>query len=188
MATLTAASCDDMTGALDLLSLSTTPVIRDDVSTAPALLPTPFTFFGTSYSYASVQTNGMLQLYASSSGTSSSEYVNASIPNVDTPNGFIAPYWDDLYNPLATGALVQLKSFSTGGARVTVAWVNPLGASTQIQAKLFSTGVIEYHYCNIGTATGSSASIGVENASGTLGAAYTAGVATGMGLRFTYVP
>lgn len=184
-----AASCDDMTGAMELISASTSPVVGDDVTTQPTLLPISFNFFGAPHPYASVQTNGMVQFHTSSTGLASSAYSNAlTIPSSATPNGFAAPYWDDLYTSGVAGEAVVMKVLSTGGSHVTVEWVNPFGTATNFQAKFFaSTGVIEYHYCNIGVATGSSAAIGVENSSGTSGAQYST-VATSAGVRFTYVP
>ena len=188
VATSFAASCDDMTGATDLLSATTTPTIGDDRSTSPTLFPITFPFFATVASHASVQTNGMVQFYPSSLGTPSTAYTNATIPSSGTPNGFAAAYWDDLYTPAVAGQLIQLKTVSTGGLHASVSWVNPLGTGTQIQAKFFATGVIEYHYCDIGLADGSTASIGVENLSGTVGAQYMTPVGSGTGVRLTYVP
>ena len=49
----------------------------------------------------------------------------------------------------------------------------------------YATGLIEYHYCNIGTATGSGAVIGVENPTGSAGGQWSSGVATGAGVGFT---
>jgi hypothetical protein len=184
-----AAACDDMTGAMDLISATTTPVVGDDVTTQPTLLPISFNFFGVPHPYASVQTNGMVQFHTSSTGVASSAYSNALIPSSSTPNGFAAAYWDDLFTSSATGEAVRMKVLSTGGSHVTVTWVNGLGTATEFQAKFFaSTGVIEYHYCNIGVGTGSSASIGVENPTGTAGTQYSTGVATSAGVRLTYVP
>jgi hypothetical protein len=180
------AACDDMTGAMPLLSTSTTPAIGDDRSTAPFLLPISFPFFGVTAPYASVQTNGMVQFHSSSMGVTSTVYTGTAIPSVSDPNGFAAAFWIDLYNPPSSTGLVRMKTASVGGARVTVSWLSPQSPmGSEIQAKFFTTGVIEYHYCTIVAA---GASIGVEDATGTRGTNYTSSVASGGGVRLTFFP
>jgi hypothetical protein len=178
------ANCDDLsTGAVDLISATTTPAIGDDVTTGIFPLGLSFNFFGAPVSYASVQTNGMVQVYSSSTGTPSNTWTNGTIPSSSLPNGFIAPYWDDLFTTGAPNEAVRSKVFAD---HLTIAWFDPLGAGTQFQAKFFNvTGVAEFHYCNIGTNTGSGATIGAEDLSGLVGVQYTNAVATGGGVRLT---
>ncbi|MBL8923793.1 MAG: hypothetical protein JNJ54_33365 [Myxococcaceae bacterium] len=178
------ASCDSFTtGAVDLLTATTTPPVSDDVTTGIFPLGLTLNFFGTPVSFGSVQTNGMVQVYTSSAGTPSNAWSNGTIPSTAVPNGFIAPYWDDLYTAGVTGEAVRSKVFVD---HLTIAWVNPLGTGTEFQAKFFNaTGVAEFHYCNIGSATGSGASIGAEDLNGLSGVQYTSGVATGSGVRLT---
>ncbi|MDP3501252.1 MAG: hypothetical protein Q8S33_12985 [Myxococcales bacterium] len=183
------ASCDDMTGAIELLSSTTSPAIGDDVSSSVRALAFPFSFFGGAVTHYSAQSNGMAQFFASAAGVTSTAFSNVDIPNTVAPNGFVAPYWDDLFT--RAGSAVTVKQFGSGTARYSVIeWVNQLAASTNFQVKFFeTTNVIEFHYCAMGTATGTSATVGVENQTGTTGVSSsfnTAGnTATGSGIRYT---
>ncbi|MFO0680573.1 MAG: DUF4215 domain-containing protein [Sandaracinus sp.] len=168
----------------------------DDATTSIAALPFSVPFFGTTATYWSASTNGIVQLYPSATGATSTAYSNSDIPSTSTPNGFIAGFWDDLY--LGTGYDLHYQTTGTAGSRVfVVEWLNALAGSSgtpfTFQIMLYeATGVIEIHYCSIGTGTrgsGDSATIGLENATGTDGVrtSYnTAGAATaGSGYRYT---
>jgi hypothetical protein len=184
------AACDDLTvGATDLLSSTTTPMLSDDSASAGQVVPITFPFFGSVRSFYGVQSNGMVQFLNAVSDPVSNEYRNTLIPSQGEPNLFAAPWWDDLYlSTTATpGAWVRTRTFTSGGSRFTVGWKDVLAAGTEFQAKFFSTGVVEFHYCSMGSASLSSgASIGLEGPFGLVG---TPGVPstplTGSGLRFT---
>jgi hypothetical protein len=189
IAPIPAAACDDMTGATDLLSSTTTPTIADDVTTGVRALAFPFSFFGSPVTHYSAQTNGMVQFYSSATGTPSNEWTNADIPSAVTPNGYAAPFWNDLFN--ITGSVVRVKEFGSGTTRYSVVeWVNQVGTATNFQMKWFeTTNVVEFHYCAMGATTSSSATIGLENATGTNGAKVSfnqaGNSATGTGWSFT---
>ncbi|MDX2010211.1 MAG: hypothetical protein SFW67_08480 [Myxococcaceae bacterium] len=180
------AACDDLSvGATTLLDSTTLPAIGDDVATST--LPVPlgvFPFFGQPMSHYGVQTNGMVQFFPSSSGVVSTSYTDAPIPTSSAPNGFAAPLWNDLFPD--TTSSIRVRTFSTGGSRFTVSWLNIAAPSSEFQAKFFATGVIEFHYCSMPGVTQTGLSIGVEAPSGLTG---TAGAVpstwTGSGIRFT---
>jgi hypothetical protein len=193
------ASCDDLsaaTGATELLSPTTTPAISDDATTPALTIPLTVPFFGQLMGAYSVQTNGMVQLYTSTtSGTPSSDYMNIAIPTSAAPNGFAAPYWHDLF-PVSTTYTSSVRSrvVTTGGSHLTISWENvsrstSLTAPTRFQAKLFSSGVIEFHYCELSgstATTGSGATIGLEDPSGLAGVtSVQTTVTSGTGIRFT---
>jgi hypothetical protein len=193
VATSITASCDDLTfGQTALLSGT---ALSDDSASSVFALPISFQFFGSPVSNYGVQSNGMAQFFTSSSGLVSTSFSNTTIPSSAGPNGFAAPFWDDLYpttSPLPTLPSISSKVVSTGGTHLTISWTNVArsGATSmnEFQAKFFSTGVVEYHYCSIGGLTGGTPSIGLEDSLGTTGTQYSPTVSTGSGVRFTYVP
>jgi hypothetical protein len=171
------------------------------VTTSVNALAFTMPFFGATNTvgYYSVTYNGFAQLYASASGTPSTAWSNVSIPSTSTPNGFVAPFWDDLYPGTGTGG--GAESVSAFADHFTIQWANVRPSSDSnghptFQAKLFASVVVEHHYCSpttTGTSTsyvtGSSATVGLENADGTDGVQHscdTAGAgATGAGICYT---
>jgi len=186
--------------------------VGDDSTSAVTALPFPFTFFGSAVSHFGVTTNGNMQFFTTTSGTSvNQQWVNATIPAALEPNGLAAPFWDDLHTPLS-GASPAIRSAVTGTAPnqvLTIEWFDLAiagggggGAGTRterlnFQAKLFQTSnVIEFHYCTLAAGTGTTAAVtgagatvGLENGAGTIGVLHsfdTAGsVSTSAALRFT---
>jgi len=147
----------------------------------------------------STSTNGFVQLWTSATGTPISDFSNDSIPNTSTPNRIIAAFWDDIY--LGGAFDIRTQTVGTAGSRTfVVEWSDALAGSggqpLTFQAHIAeTTGVIELHYCSVGTGTrasGDSATIGLENATGTTGiqSSYnTAGaIMTGSGFRYTPTP
>jgi hypothetical protein len=63
----------------------------DDVTAEPIPLGFNFKFFENSYSSAYISTNGLLSF-----GLPDNSYRNVDIPRDIPPNGYIAPFWDDL--------------------------------------------------------------------------------------------
>ena len=158
------AACADLSAATPL-SISST----DDAVTATTALPFAFSFFGTPQMSYSVSTNGNLQVFPTATGTATDEWTNTTIPDMSTPNGYIAPFWDDI-----TGASLRTTVTGTAPNRVLVVeWRGTGPATIRFQAMLYeTTSVIEYHYCAMGASgagAGSSATIGVENITGAYG-------------------
>jgi len=156
------------------------PTVIDDDETSPtAALPFTFRIITDAMTHYSISTNGNVQLFASATGLGNSEYVNESIPSAISPNGLVAPFWDDLVVDTLMGADVRAQTLGTAPNRhFTVQWTNVSFYADgeprlTFQAKIFeTTNVIEFHYCSMVSAagstliTGQSATVGVENAAG----------------------
>ena len=84
-------SCDDTIAFNWMPGTTQNPLEGDDVS-APFPLPFPFTFYGQTYTTLNVCTNGFGTFLAPNCN-----FVNECIPSPNLPNGFIAPFWADLY-------------------------------------------------------------------------------------------
>lgn len=193
---LVTANCDNMASGADV------PVALADNAASPiAALPFGFNHFGSAVGFYSVTSNGFVQLWPSSSGAPSSLALNEAIPSSASPNGLVAPFWDDL---VVVFSNLRVATFGAAPNRRFVVQWGHWGANgnpnvrLSFQAKLFeTTNVIEFHYCameaaaalDIARATGSSATIGLENAGGTVGVQHSfntpASVQTGTLLRFT---
>jgi cysteine-rich repeat protein len=180
------------TACLDVsASAPLTTTEADDGATSINALPFSFPFFGTTVTHYSVTTNGFAQLYTSATGTASTAFSNVAIPASAEPNGFIAPYWDDL--EIAGG----IRAANVGGTFV-IEWAGArlfLGSENmRFQAQILPSGTIELHYCELtgAAATGAGATIGIENLTGTAGSQQsfnTAGsAATSVAYRFTPNP
>jgi hypothetical protein len=179
-----------------------TPVARtgttNDSTTAITALPFSTTFFGDTVTHFSAGTDGFVRLWTSATGTPASDFSNDPIPATATPNAMIAAFWDDLY--FGTTPEIRTQTIGTAGSQTFViewtGWlVGSSGPATTFQAHILESGVIELHYCVVGTssaATGSGATIGLENATGTGGVqtSYnTAGaVSSTTGYRYTPNP
>jgi len=191
-------SCDDMSAGTVVPGPTS-----DDSTSAPLALPFAFDFFGDAVTHYSVSSNGIAQLWPSSRAAGSADYNNIPLPSPGAPLGLVAPLWDDLVPGM--GASVRTLVSGTGSSRrLTVEWSNWMyisdgrGALLTFQAKLFeTTGVIEFHYCSMGTAdpeyhAGASATVGLQNLTGTDGVLHSfdtpASVSVTTALRFTPAP
>ena len=193
-----ARSCDDLTTGAAI------PGPTADDSASP-ILPLPFAFelFGEPVTGFAVSSNGFMQLFPTGGGTPSSAYGNDPIPAPAAPNGFIAAFWDDLFPPAGT-PVRSLVGGTTPNRSFTVEWNDfsffaDRAARLTFQVKLFeTTNVVELHYCvlqpgnNATFAYGASATVGLEDASGTDGIEHTHNTANALGttdaLRFTPGP
>ena len=88
-------------------ALTFAPSNDDGAATVP--IGFPFTFLGGAVTNAYVGTNGLVGFTASDTA-----YQNTPIPDVDTPNGFIALWWDDLRVDLAATPVPTVTSTLTG--------------------------------------------------------------------------
>jgi hypothetical protein len=138
----------------------------DDGYTSAIPIGFGFDFYGTVYSNIYVSTNGFLSLTA----LSSSYYTNAAIPSTSAPNNIICPFWDDL-----EGRTQGTVHYLQDGNRFIVQYTNwqfyssggGVGSLT-FQIVLHSSGKMLYYYNNmVGTLT--SATVGIENQTGTIG-------------------
>lgn len=148
------------------------PLTGDDTSTQVAL-PFPFTLYGISYNTSWVATNGFMNFLGANASLS-----NAAIPTTALPNGAIYPFWDDLY--VDTSASVRTELLSNPN-RFVIEWrnVRPFGDTTRrmdFEIVLYEGGQILTQYRNIandGRERGNSATLGIENETGTIAFRYS---------------
>lgn len=146
-----------------------------DDSAVSISLPFSFSFFGTSYPAGTLiyaTTNGLVNF------DGDTEYVNTSIPNSATPNGFLAPFWMDLTT--GSGNVYYYSQGSGGSASLTIEWSSVVDRSAtsypfSFQAILYASGNIEFVYGNYTSGAGGAATIGVEDSSGFAGVSTACG-------------
>jgi subtilisin family serine protease len=155
------------------------PLTGDDVS-AQVPLPFPFSFYGQTYNAAFVSTNGNLNFLASATTLS-----NVAIPAAAVPNAAIYAFWDDLF--VDASASVRSELLGTAPTRrFVIEWrnVRPFGDTTRrfdFEVVLHENGRILTQYRNInadGREKGNSATLGIENATGTVALQYSFNTAT----------
>jgi hypothetical protein len=207
------AACTDLSAAPDLLGPATTTILGDDTVSANTALPMGFAFsyFGTAVTNFTAGANGFAQLWPNATSTGNTTFTNAAIPTTGTPNSTVAALWDDLY-PVTGVSRIRTAESGTApnrvftiewfdmGFRYTVPTTGPGPERLRFQVKLYeTTNVIEYHYCSLvlnggspDLLSGSSSTIGIENAAGTDAARHSFNIAgsitSGSGLRYTAQP
>jgi hypothetical protein len=138
---------------------------NDEGVTGPITLPAGFKFFAQPVSQMIASTNGWLSIDTS---ITTGIYSNVAIPSSSDPNGFIAPYWNDLE--------VDSICTKTVGNKLVVQWSGTLFASSttiQFQAILDpADSSIEYVYGPNQAQTGVSTTVGVEDQGGAFGVQY----------------
>ena len=151
------------------------PLTGDDASAQVAL---PFTFglYGQSYNTAFVTTNGNVNFQALNSSFS-----NSAIPNTATPNAAVYPFWDDLI--VDGSASIRTELLGTAPTRrFVIEWRNATFFGDTAKRVDFEVvlhedgGAILTQYRNIaddGREMGNSATLGIENAAGTVAFQYS---------------
>lgn len=129
-------------------------------------LPWSFSYYGAPYTAVSVSANGNLHF-----GADTLDYGNRQIPHGRLPNAMMAVFWDDLspqsgngtvwtYNDVANSRFVvqydEVPRFSSGGPYT-------------FEVILYQSGRIVMQYQNMLGTRLNEASIGIENANGTVG-------------------
>ncbi len=131
-----------------------------------------FSFYGNTYSTVNICTNGFINF-----GSSSTSWSNVDLPNSNSPNNTIAPFWDDL-KPSAGGDMYYSTIGIAPNRTFIVEWRNvPHYGSAYTSTTDYSfevhlqetTNSIRFVYGDMVGAfnKGSSATIGIENGSGT---------------------
>jgi hypothetical protein len=144
---------------------------QDDLGTLVAL-PRPFTYYGTAYNNIWTVTNGWLS-FVTLSGTT---LTNVTIPTAATPNGVLAPFWDDMDLSDTSGSLGNIYQYDdAGNSRFIIQWNDvphftgtPASPRYTFQVQLYDDGRIVYQYENMDGIL-NSATIGIENLTGTGG-------------------
>ncbi|MGW5159132.1 S8 family serine peptidase [Nonomuraea wenchangensis] len=161
----------------------------DDEATQ-VTLPFPVPFYGAGQSRAWIVTNGFLT-FADSRVTTAS---NGNLPTSSTPNNAVYPYWDDLIVDAQAGVYTAVTGTAPHRAFVVewrnVAFYNATGQRISFAALLGEDGSISFRYKDLATerARGTSATVGIENATGTDAMRYSyeeAALASGQGVTFT---
>ncbi len=131
-------------------------------------LPFDFPFYGMDYSTVRVVANGFLTF----SDFASNSFINTAIPSPGAPNNLIAPFWDDLDMSVTNGGTVYTGTLPDGRFVVQFDQVKRYfdsSSSLTFQAILGPEGDIEFQYGSMAASTLASATVGIENADGTVG-------------------
>ena len=143
-----------------------------DVMSSAQTLPFAWNFYGNAVTSYLVSDNGYITF---DTGNTTSDPANTSIPDASGPNNAIYAFWDDLDVVAGSGSPDEVVSFNYGTApnrTHVIQWysVTPVGGSTFLYA------AIRIHECgdfdivhNFGNATGMSATVGCEDATGANG-------------------
>ncbi|HEX6684670.1 MAG TPA: S8 family serine peptidase [Candidatus Limnocylindrales bacterium] len=163
----------------------------DDAQTT-VTLPFPVPLYGTAYTSASVTTNGSVAF-----GAASQTQTNVAIPATSAPNGALYPLWDDWFVDSAAGVYTGVVG-SVPNRRFVIEWRNirsffDSNQRVSFVAEIGEDGSVTYRYKDVaGTSfeAGSSATIGLENATGTVAYQYSLNEAvlsdgTAIGFRTT---
>ena len=163
------------------------PLSGDDAA-VPAPLPFPFWFYDQSYDTANVSTNGFLNFL-----TPDATFSNSAIPSAPPPNAAVYALWDDLYVDGSASVLTTTVG-TAPNRRFVVEWRNVAFLADTSQRVSFEiilneNGDIDTQYREIeGTLEqGSSATVGIENATGTDALQYSFGepvLRTDLGVRY----
>ncbi|MET7942930.1 S8 family serine peptidase [Streptomyces sp. NPDC005302] len=160
---------------------------------APLDLPFPVALYGKTYRAATATVKGVLAF-----GTSSVTSANVGLPSTSVPNGALYPFWDNLQIDTTSGnSGVYWATRGTAPHRtVVVEWRDLQFISAPAQRISFSAaigedGTVSYHYKDIDSGSyenGSSATIGVENHTGTDALQYSSNapaVTNGLSVSFS---
>ncbi|OLR91734.1 hypothetical protein BJP25_25290 [Actinokineospora bangkokensis] len=169
------------------------PLTGDDAD-VPVQLPFGFFFYGNTYTQAYVATNGYLNFLASNRA-----YSNVAIPAAAVPNAAVYPFWDDL--TIDSASRVATKTLGTAPNReFVIEWRNATfyqSTATRLdfETVLSESGEISFRYRGIDPNStrerGESATVGIENATGTVALQYSfnsAALANGTAIRFKLPP
>ncbi|MFD3539054.1 S8 family serine peptidase [Streptomyces sp. NPDC058662] len=166
--------------------------LTGDNTTERVELPFPLPLYGKTYGQAWIGTNGTVSFGGNNTGD-----INGDIPTAATPNAALYPFWDDLVvGAPGTGSGVFTAVTGTAPHRsYVIEWREVSHWSAQSDTFSFSAsigedGTVAYSYKGTGgtgVKGGSTATIGVENATGTDAFTYsfnTAVVSDGLSLAF----
>ena len=147
--------------------------LGDDAATT---VNVPFTieYYGQAFTSVGVGSNGLVAF-----GSLPTAYTNTSLPAAGTPDGIVAPFWDDL-NPGVGGSVLTTIGGTAPNRTFAVSWLNVphyslAGSSFTFQVVFDeATGGITFNYLDPvgGSATydrGASATVGLESPTGVFG-------------------
>ncbi|MGW5850237.1 S8 family serine peptidase [Streptomyces sp. NPDC055254] len=166
--------------------------LTGDNTTERVDLPFPLPLYGKTYGQAWIGTNGTVSFGGNNTGD-----INGNIPSTATPNAALYPFWDDLVvGAPGTGSGVFTAVTGTAPHRsYVIEWRAVSHWSAQADTFSFSAaigedGTVSYSYQGTGGTGikgGSTATVGVENATGTDAFTYsfnTAVISDGLSIAF----
>jgi hypothetical protein len=139
--------------------------------------PAGFAFFGFAAPQIRVFTNGFASVDTTLQCSGLCFFQNFNIPNVSNPNGFMAPFWDDLdLIPTGPTDLTSGMCQKVDGTKLIIQWRGQVfsssGPGEPIAFQLILDGAddsIEFVYDSTHVPTGGAATIGLENQVGSAG-------------------
>jgi len=152
--------------------------LNQDDGAVSAPLPFNFVFNGQTKTGVLISTNGYLTF-----GNNGTAYLNTNIPSATSPNDLIAPFWDDL-NPSVSGDIYYATFGSAPNRQFVVEWS---GVPRFVTSPPFADGALtfeailtegsndvlfQYQSLVGASASGDSATVGIEFANGASGAPY----------------
>jgi uncharacterized membrane protein/predicted GH43/DUF377 family glycosyl hydrolase len=174
---------------IEISGTGTNSGLAGDDSFTSAAIGFSFSFYENTYTTAYFSTNGIVTF-----GAGSSSYSNTVLPTANAPNNMLAAFWDDLDS---NGGTAYYQTLGSAPNRLfVIEWLNwwTLGGQGPMtfEVVLFESGEILFQYNSLGTATGGSASVGIENSAGSIGLQYSYNSATalqnGMAILFACGP
>jgi Glucose/sorbosone dehydrogenases len=151
------------------------PLAGDDLVTQVAL-PFPIRLFGRAYETAWVSGNG----FVSFTDPGGSQPINGPLPDPGPPNAAVYPFWDDLY-VRADSSVRTAVAGAAPNRRFIVEWRNSglygsTSARISFAVEFAENGEIVFSYADLnskGRERGDSATVGLENETGTVALVYS---------------
>ncbi len=149
-----------------------TEILQADDTNVNVPIGFTFNFFGTDYTDAFIGSNGYVSF-----GAGFNTFFNTAIPSVAIPNNAAYALWDDFNFAASPGAKCYHATLGTAGVdlRFVAQWTNvpqfaadPAVSFNTFQAILYENGNIEYRYGAVDGFPTGDATIGIENADGTV--------------------
>jgi hypothetical protein len=171
------------TAVLEVATTGSTPrlavplVAEGDDTYEYVSLPFSFNFYGNTYSGLFVSSNGYVRF-----GSGYSTYSNDCIPSISTPNNAIYAFWDDLVASGGSNGNIYVKQIDSGTFVIEWYRVRKYGTSDYqtFEIVLRSDHSITLQYQSVSNTDW--ATVGVENATGTLAQQY---ICNGVGTPLT---
>ena len=151
-----------------------------------------FKFYGTPVDNTRISTNGYLTF--GSDGTAGD---NVALPNADSPNAIVAPFWCDLNLSLA-GSISWGLYGTAPNRQLVIEWYQVPSTAAGTETYSFeiilyeSTDKIKFQYLDVDSGSaydhGSLATVGIENFDGTRASQYSfnaASLSNGQAIEFT---
>jgi hypothetical protein len=158
---------------IDVTEAGTRTGITTDDGHETIAIPFPFTFYDREYQELAISANGLVTFTPVGDA-----FDNAPIPNPGAPNGFIAPFWDDL-NPETGGEIWYTTVGEAPNRRFVIEWFrvphyHRVGAATFQLVLHEGSNAIDFQYDDLDFGhyfytDGASATVGIEDPSGDVG-------------------